>query len=410
MYLIYDILVYLASFFLKILAFFDPKIKKFVSGRQKTFPILKDHIAKSDKVIWIHCASLGEFEQGRPVMEALKATFPKKKLVLTFFSPSGYEIRKSYKLADVVCYLPMDTHRHSKKFLDLVHPEMVIFVKYEFWPNILRLLGKEKIKTMLVSGIFRPNQSFFKWYGKGMKNSLDAFTHFFVQDENSKMLLQKIGYDNVQVTGDTRFDRVIAITSQDNTLGFMDQFKGSNHLLVAGSTWKEDEDLLVSYINKEATEREKFVIVPHNIHELQVEQLRNTISKEVVLYSEHHNSDLTNYQVLILDTIGILTKVYSYADVAYIGGGFTKSGVHNILEPATYGIPIVIGPNYNKFKEVIDLVGLKACYSIDDSKKLSVILARLMNEEPFRSITGKMALQYVMENKGATKKIINFLK
>ena len=410
MYFFYDILVYLTAFFLRIMAYFDPKIRQFVNGRKATFKKISQVLHKEDKVIWMHCASLGEFEQGRPVIEALRNQFPEKKIILSFFSPSGYEVRKNYTVADVVCYLPLDTQSNCRKFIDLVQPELAIFVKYEFWPNMLRLLKRRAIKTLLISGIFRPEQAFFKWYGTFLKKSLKSFDRFFVQDSSSKDLLNKAGYQNVELSGDTRFDRVFAITDQDNTLDFMTTFKNESYTVVAGSTWKEDEALLISYINKKSTAHEKFVLAPHNMDREAITTIKKSINKSTVLYTERKNYDLKNCQVLILDTIGILTKVYSYADLAYVGGGFTKSGVHNVLEPATFGIPIVIGPNYYKFREVKDLVSLKACYSIDDSRKLSVILSKFYEDQTFRTETGSLSLNYVLNQKGATKKIIKYIK
>ncbi|WP_456377263.1 3-deoxy-D-manno-octulosonic acid transferase [Lutibacter sp.] len=410
MYFIYNILILITGFALKIIAVFTIKIKLFVEGRTTTFQKLKSVISKDDEVIWFHCASLGEFEQGRPILEKLKEENPTHKLVLTFFSPSGYEVRKNYKLADVVCYLPLDTQSNAKKFLDIVHPKLVVFVKYEFWPNILRELKEREVKTILVSGIFRENQAFFKWYGGWMQKSLAVFSHFFVQDKNSEVLLNSIGFSNVTVSGDTRFDRVYEITKQDNRLSFIEEFKENKYTLVAGSTWKEDEELLVNYINKEASAEEKFIIAPHNINKEEILKLKNSIHKKAVLFSERENLNLKEYQVFIIDTVGILTKIYSYATIAYVGGGYTKSGIHNILEPATFEIPIVIGPNYHKFKEAIDLVKEDACFTVNDSKKLSVLLKKLFHLKQFREEAGKKALKYVIEKTGATTKILYYLR
>ncbi|WP_335339087.1 3-deoxy-D-manno-octulosonic acid transferase [Lutibacter profundi] len=385
-------------------------MKLFVDGRKITFSKLKKVISKNDEVIWFHCASLGEFEQGRPIIEKLREENPTHKLVLTFFSPSGYEVRKNYKEADVVCYLPLDTKLNAKKFLDIVHPKLAVFVKYEFWPNILRELKKRNIKTILVSGIFRKNQPFFKWYGNWMRKTLQAFNHFFVQDENSETLLKSIGFSNVTVSGDTRFDRVFEITQQNNQLQFIEEFKNNTYTLVAGSTWEDDEKILVEYINNLASENEKFIIAPHNINAKNIEELKASISKKVILFSDKKDKKLQNFQVFIIDTVGILTKIYSYANIAYVGGGFTNTGVHNVLEPATFGVPILIGPNYNKFLEVIDLVNKKACFSVNNSKKLYVLLKKFFQEEQKRKKAGKQALNYVVERTGATTKILYYLK
>ncbi|MCF6167725.1 glycosyltransferase N-terminal domain-containing protein [Lutibacter sp.] len=410
MYFLYNIFIFITRFFLQIIALFNKKIKLFVDGRKITFSKLKKVISKNDEVIWFHCASLGEFEQGRPIIEKLKKENPTTKLVLTFFSPSGYEVRKNYKVADVVCYLPLDTQSNAKKFLDIVHPTLVVFVKYEFWPNILKELKKREIKTILVSGIFRKNQSFFKWYGSWMRKILQVFNHFFVQDAYSEELLKSIGFSNVTVSGDTRFDRVFEITKQNNELQFIEQFKNNTYTLVAGSTWKEDEKMLVEYINNSASENEKFIIAPHNINAKDIEELKAAISKKVVLFSNKNDVKLQDYQVFIIDTVGILTKIYSYANIAYVGGGFTKTGVHNVLEPATFGVPILIGSNYNKFREAVELVNKKACFSVNNSKKLSVLLKKFFQEEQKRVKAGKQALNYVVERTGATTKILYYLK
>jgi 3-deoxy-D-manno-octulosonic-acid transferase len=410
MIFIYNLIIYIVSALLKVVALFNKKIKLFVAGRKVSFQKLNTLHNTTDKVIWIHCASLGEFEQGRPIIEKLKKNHPSKKIVLTFFSPSGYEIRKNYNLADVVCYLPLDTAYNAQKFLNIVQPQIAIFVKYEFWPNFLRALKKRNVTTLLVSGIFRENQSFFRWYGGFMRKSLQTFSHFFVQDENSEALLKSIKFNNITVSGDTRFDRVFEITKQQNQLNFVDQFKNNTHTVVAGSTWKDDENLLVEYINKSTSKKQKFIIAPHNIHPQDIQQLKNSISKKTVLFSEKEHKNLAEFDVFIIDTIGILTKIYSYASVAYVGGGFTKSGVHNVLEPATFGVPIIIGPNYHKFKEAIDLVNNNACFVVDNSQKLSVLLDEFLMPNGKKNEAGKIAQAYVINKTGATDKILNYLK
>ena len=409
MYFVYDLFILFAGFVLKITALFNKKIKLFIDGRKQTFFKLQQTIGESDEVIWMHCASLGEFEQGRPIIEKLKIKFPTKKVVLTFFSPSGYEVRKNYENADVVCYLPLDSAKNAKRFLDIVHPKLAIFVKYEFWPNLLKELKIRNIETLLISGIFRENQSFFKGYGDWMRKSLTSFSHFFVQDENSKQLLNSINFNNVTVSGDTRFDRVFEITQQNNKLPFIEEFINDKYTVVAGSTWKEDETMLVDYINNKASENEKFIIAPHNINPKDIADLKNSISKKVVLFSEKADNNLYHFQVFIIDTVGILNKIYSYATIAYVGGGFTKTGVHNVLEPATFGIPILIGPNYHKFNEAIDLVKNKACFVIDDSKELSLHLDKFYQSDELRLKTGKIAKKQVVDKTGATAKILEFI-
>ena len=415
MYFLYNILILVAGTMLKITALFNKKIKLFVDGRKQTFFKLQQAISKDDEVIWMHCASLGEFEQGRPIIEKLKLKLPTKKVVLTFFSPSGYEVRKNYEFADVVCYLPLDSAQNAKRFLEIVHPQLAIFVKYEFWPNMLKELNIRNIETLLISGIFRENQSFFKSYGSWMRKSLATFSHFFVQDENSKQLLNRINFNNVTVSGDTRFDRVFEITQQNNKLPFIEEFIDNKYTLVAGSTWKEDEMMLLDYINNKASENEKFIIAPHNINPKDIADLKNSISKKVVLFSEkpfnaaQDGKNLSDYQVFIIDTVGILTKIYSYASIAYVGGGFTKTGVHNVLEPATFGIPILIGPNYHKFNEAIDLVKNKACFVVANSKELSLHLDKFFQSNDLRLKTGESAKKQVVDKTGATAKILEFI-
>ena len=389
---------------------FNSKIRLFVDGRKETYQklsILKD----SKNIVWFHAASLGEFEQGRPIIETIKQQYPQYKILLTFFSPSGYEIQKEYKTADVICYLPLDSKKNVTKFLDAVSIKMAIFIKYEFWPNFLSELEKRNIPTILVSGIFRKDQFFFKNYGNWMRKSLNAFDHFFVQDNNSKQLLKSIQIENATISGDTRFDRVYEILQQNNSIDVVSKFKNNQYTVVAGSTWKEDEALLVYYINNVATDKEKFIIAPHNIISKDIEQLKKAIQKKVIMYSEIDvSTTFENQQVFIIDTIGILTKIYSYGDAAYVGGGFTKSGVHNVLEPATFGLPIVIGPVYKKYKEVVDLVSLSGCKISKNQEEFSAIFRKLYANKSFRTETGKISQKYIENNIGATSMIINYIQ
>ena len=401
----YNIIVQIASFFLKILAIFIPKIKLFVDGRKSVFETLSIKIKSNDKTIWFHAASLGEYEQGLPVIEKIKIKYPDHKIVLTFFSPSGFEVRKNNEIADVTVYLPLDTLSNAKKFLEIVHPEMVFFIKYEFWPNYLNELKKLKIKTYLISGIFRENQAFFKWFGGFYRNALKSFEYFFVQNESSKNLLQSIGFNNVKISGDTRFDRVVSILERDNSLDFIDEFKNNYLTIVIGSSWPKDENFIVNYINN-SSDNLKFIIAPHNIKIEQIQELKNSISKKAVLFSEKDNQDLSKFNVLIIDTIGILTKIYSYTDIAYVGGGFGNSGVHNILEPATFGVPIIIGPNFNHFAEAIALVHQEGCISISNQNELNEAFDNLISNEDVRLEKGHICSTFVQMNKGATDLIL----
>ncbi|WP_396217170.1 3-deoxy-D-manno-octulosonic acid transferase [Flavobacterium sp.] len=403
---IYNFILLFASQLLKILALFSSKLNLFVEGRKSVFETLKNNIQEFDKTIWFHAASLGEYEQGLPVIEKVKQKYPNHKIIITFFSPSGYEVRKNNTVGDVTVYLPLDTISNAKQFLKVVHPEMVFFIKYEFWPNYLKELRNQNIKTYLISGIFRENQAFFKWYGGFYRKALKTFTYFFVQNESSKLLLQSIDFENVKISGDTRFDRVVAILEKDNTLDFIEQFKNNQTTIVIGSSWPKDEELLVNYINR-SSENVKFIIAPHNIKAEQITNIKSQITKSSVLFSEKSNIDLSSFNVFIIDTIGILTKIYSYADIAYVGGGFGNPGVHNLLEPATFGIPIVIGPNYSHFSEAIALVGLEGCVSIKNQSELNDAFNLLLQNEEERLEKGHICSTFVQMNKGATEHILN---
>ena len=406
MLFLYSIIVQIANFSLKIIATFSPKIKLFVDGRKPVFAILKNKIKPTDKTIWFHAASLGEYEQGLPVIEKIKEQFPYHKILITFFSPSGYEVRKNNAVADVTVYLPLDTKKNAQHFLKLVHPEMAFFIKYEFWPNYLNELQKQETPTYLISGIFRENQMFFKWYGGFYRKALETFTYFFVQNESSKKLLLKLNKTNVAVSGDTRFDRVAAILEKDNSLDFIETFKNDTLTIVVGSSWPKDESLIVDFINQ-TSEKVKFIIAPHNIKSEQIQELKNSISKKVVLFSEKETKNLADYEVFLIDTIGILTKIYSYADIAYVGGGFGNPGVHNILEPATFGVPIIIGSNYSHFAEAIALVNMEGCISISTKTALFDAFSNLLNNHDIRNEKGHICSTFVQMNKGATAIIMN---
>ncbi len=409
MNVIYNCLLYIASILLHLIAVFSPKIKLFNTGRKDTFQKLES-ISKSDKTIWFHAASLGEFEQGRPVLESLRKSHSNYKIILTFFSPSGYEVRKNYPYADVVCYLPLDTKKNMSRFIQLVHPELAIIIKYEFWPNLLTTLHNKQIKTILISGIFRENQLFFKSYGRFMRNKLAAINHFFVQNNKSKELLNAIQIESVTVSGDTRFDRVHDILQQDNTLDFVAKFKQEKYCCIAGSTWPEDEELLVNYINKNSTSNEKFILAPHAIKGDQIEALKKSITKKTVLFSEKNHQPIEDFQVLIIDTIGILTKIYAYADVAYVGGGLA-TGLHNILEPAVFGIPILFGGNkYHKFQEAHDLLALKGVTIVTNKNDFYNTFVTIEQHDDKRIAMGETNRKYIMDNIGATKTILNYIE
>ena len=408
MLFLYNLIIIFASQVVKLLALFSPKMKLFVDGRKEVFSILKSKINTTDKTIWFHAASLGEYEQGLPVIEKIKVQYPNHKIVVTFFSPSGYEVRKNNTVADATVYLPLDTKSNAQKFIKAINPELVFFIKYEYWPNYLNELKKLEIKTYLISGIFREKQAFFKWYGGFYRNALKTFEYFFVQNESSKNLIQSIDFNNVKISGDTRFDRVVAILERDNSLDFIEQFKDNKTTIVIGSSWPKDENLLVNYINN-APSNLKFIIAPHNIKSEQISNLKSQITKSTILFSEKSNVDLSSFNVFIIDTIGILTKIYSYADIAYVGGGFGNPGVHNILEPATFGVPIIIGPNYSHFAEATALVHQEGCISISNQNELNEAFDNLISNEDVRHEKGHICSTFVQMNKGATEVILKHI-
>ncbi|SIQ21897.1 3-deoxy-D-manno-octulosonic acid transferase [Maribacter ulvicola] len=407
MYFLYNFLVISASAILKVLALTNSKLSLFVKGRKQTISLINAAISKEDKVIWIHAASLGEYEQGLPVLEKLKFKYPNYKILLTFFSPSGYEVKKNSKIADVICYLPLDTKRKVSSFLNAAHPDIAIFIKYEIWPNYLAALKKRNTPTFLISALFKENQIFFKPFGGFMRKALNNFTQIFVQNEKSKTLLNSVEYTKATIAGDTRFDRVSEILERNNELDFMKRFKNKHYCFVAGSTWAEDEKIIIAYINKN-TRPIKFVIAPHTIKDSHIQEIVNAINKKVVRYSEMNNENLANNDVIIIDTIGLLTKVYSYADMAYVGGGFA-TGLHNTLEPAVFGIPVIIGPKFEGFTEAEELVNLGGVISIKSTEKFEELTNKYYKNNAYRLKTGQINTNYIKEKSGATDHIVNEL-
>ena len=362
-----------------------------------------------DKTFWFHCASLGEYEQGLPVFETLKIKYPDYKIVLSFFSPSGYEVRKNSEIADVVVYLPLDTSNNAKQFLDLVNPNYIIFVKYEIWPNLLLEVKKRKLNAILISAVFRENQSFFKWYGSFIKSALFAFNHIFTQDESSKKLLESIDYKNVSVSGDTRFDRVTNQLKIDNSVSFIKEFKADKLCIVFGSTWPEDDKLYIDFINN-THHNIKFIIAPHNIKASYVASLKSQLKVKTTCYSEMTDKSLADYDVFILDTIGYLSKVYSYADIAYVGGGAGTSGLHNILEPAVFGIPILIGKNYENFPEAKALIKIGGVKSISNADEFKSQINPILNDNVLRTAKGSINSVFIEKNRGAVIQILNYTR
>ena len=405
---IYNLIACIAEFLLKVVAKFNSKIKLFVDGRKETYNILLKSISKGDDVIWVHAASLGEFEQGLPVIERLKSSYTTSKILVTFFSPSGYEVKKNTSAADVVTYLPIDTSKNAQRFINHVQPKIAIFIKYEIWPNYLKTLKAQHIPVLLISSIFKKEQIFFKWHGGFMRKTLANFNHIFVQNENSKELLSTIEIKNTTIAGDTRLDRVSEILERDNSLSFMQAFCNEQFCFVAGSTWAEDEAILIDYINH-APKKMKFIIAPHTIKKDKILGLMGAITKKTTLYSNMDEGKLDINQVLIIDTIGLLTKIYSYADIVYVGGGFA-TGLHNTLEPAVFGVPVIIGPKFNGFKEAEDLVAQKGIFSISNNWDFSELMKTLVENSELREKSGAINARYISKNKGASIQIVDHIR
>ncbi len=404
---LYNIFIYLFNLIVFVASFFNDKAKKWVSGRKNIFEKLKKSIIKKDKYIWIHCASLGEFEQGKPIIEGLKSKYSDHKILLTFFSPSGFEIRKNYQYADLVYYLPIDTIANARKFVSLVKPKFVVFVKYEFWFNYLAELKKQQIPVVFISSIFRPSQYFFKGYGAWFKIQLHGINHFFVQNEESKNLLQKNGITQVTRSGDTRFDNVFKLAQNAREFDVIKKFKGENKLIIAGSTWPPDEDFVFPLI--ETFSQYKFIIASHEVHKARVEQIQKIIGSKSTLMSKANLENIETFSVLIVDNIGILAHLYQYADMAYIGGGF-GSGLHNIQEPITFGIPVIFGPKYHKFQEAVDLVKMKGAFSIKNQNELENVLSSLTKDADAYHKACQTNKKYIEQNVGASSIILDYLQ
>ncbi|MDR0961989.1 MAG: 3-deoxy-D-manno-octulosonic acid transferase [Mediterranea sp.] len=396
---IYDVLVHLD-------APFSRKPRKMMKGHWVVYEQLRQQLEKDRRYIWFHTASLGEFEQGRPLIEKIRAKYPQYGILLTFFSPSGYEVRKNYRGADVVCYLPFDKPRNVKKFLDIANPCMAFFIKYEFWKNYLDELHRRHIPVYSVSSIFRRNQIFFKWYGSLYRKVLHNFDHLFVQNERSKRYLAKIGINRVTVVGDTRFDRVLQIREEAKELPLVARFKGDAITLVAGSSWQPDEDLFIDYFNRHP--EVKLIIAPHLVDENHLVEIIGKLKRPYVRYTRADESNVCKADCLIIDCFGLLSSIYRYGEVAYIGGGFGV-GIHNTLEAAVYGIPVIFGPKYQKFMEAVELIATGGAFSVQSGEELHRLLDRLLTDEAFLTAAGDNAGRYVTDNAGATDKVLGMI-
>ncbi len=410
--ILYNLGIYLYAFIVRIISPFHKKARKMIIGHKQTYKTLKEKVDPQAKYIWFHAASLGEFEQGRPIIEEVKRRYPEYKILLTFFSPSGYEVRKDYPLADIVCYLPFDKKRNVKKFLRLVKPTIAIFIKYEFWYNFVNKLHKQGIPIYMVSAIFRPSQMFFKWYGGDMRKLLRKYTAICVQDERSADLLNGINVTNVEVCGDTRFDRVIDISKQAKSLNIVEAFakKATDEgekIFIAGSSWPKDEDVIIPYFNM--TTDLKMIIAPHEINEAHLKYIESNLHRPYIRYSKAIPEMMADYDCLIIDCIGILSSVYRYGQVAYVGGGFGV-GIHNVLEAAVYGIPVIFGPNFKKFREAQQLIEKGGGYSIADSESFRGLMDEFLQYQDTLSASGKHAGDYVRSNSGVVGRVMNVLK
>ncbi|MBO4737987.1 MAG: 3-deoxy-D-manno-octulosonic acid transferase [Bacteroidales bacterium] len=401
----YNIGIYCYDFVAKLLALKNPKAKQWVRGRKTLLEDMQQQVKPSDKRIWVHCPSLGEFEQGRPLIERIKKYYPEYQIFLTFFSPSGYEVRKNYPMADDVYYLPIDKPKYVKRFFDIVQPQYVFFVKYDYWLNYIQEAYRRKIPFYSISCIFRPQQFYFKVYGKPLLQKLKLITCFYCQDENSATLLQQNGIQQVKIVGDTRFDRVQDVVNAVQQNDIVQRFVGDKFTLVAGSSWLPDEILIAQLIEQYADIQ--LVIAPHEVDEERVEELQQLFGhQKTIRYTQvQGNQDLSLFNVLIIDTIGILNALYTYGQVVYIGGGFGR-GIHNTLEAATYGKPIVFGPKYQKFKEAVDLVNQRAAFAIHNYAELQAVFERLLQDEDFRRQASQISKTYVATHVGATEKIL----
>ncbi len=403
---LYSIGIRVMSLGAKIVSLRNPKVKKIIEGHKKVIPYLREHVDSRAGYVWIHAASLGEFEQGRPLIEMIKRRMPEKKILLTFFSLSGYEVRHDYPMADAVCYLPFDIKGRVCEFLDAVRPSMAIFVKYEFWGNYLQELCRRNIPTYIISAIFRPGQIFFKTWGGMFRSMLRCYTRIFVQDDNSRRLLSEIGVDNVTVAGDTRFDRVTDIMRERKEIPQMEAMakKRKSVTIVAGSTWPPDEEYLIPFVNSHADV--KLIIAPHEVRADRIESIEKSLTRPCCRLSKCTAEDAAKADCLIVDCYGMLSSAYRYGNIAYIGGGF-GTGIHNVNEAAVYDMPVVFGPNYHKFKEARDLISVGGAFTFSDNTSFEEVMSPLVDDPKALAQAGKSAGDYIKGHLGATKRIFS---
>ena len=405
--MLYNLAIYVYQFAVKLAALFSSKPAKMVKGHREVFGILREKIDRNERYIWFHAASLGEFEQGRPLIERIRKEHPEYKILQTFFSPSGYEVRKNYEGADVVCYLPFDTPGNVEQFIELANPCMAFFIKYEFWQNYLNVLRKKGVPAYSVSSIFRPNQIFFRWYGQSYRTVLKTFAHLYVQNEISKQLLAGIGIHNVTVVGDTRFDRVLDIHAAAKQLPIVEKFKGNSITFVAGSSWGPDEDIFIQYFNEHP--EVKLVVAPHVVSDSHLKEIESKFHRVCVRYTQATEDDVKQADCLIIDCYGLLSSIYRYGEISYVGGGFGV-GIHNVLEAAVYGIPVIFGPNNKKFREAQHLLKNQGGFEISSYEDFEQLMNRFLTDKAYLQLSGKAAGDYVKNNSGALDKIMKTLK
>ena len=409
MRVIYNIAIIKVRALMFILKYFNSKIRSFNNERKNVLKNLENSVSKNDNHIWIHVASLGEYEQGLPIFKEIKSLYKNHKIILSFFSSSGYEVRKNNSIGDLTIYLPLDSPYNAKKFISLLNLKMAFFVKYDFWPNYLQNLKNNNVPTYLLAGLFRENHWFFKWYGSGFLNLLkSSITHFFVQNKESKNLLASYNITNCTLMGDSRFDRVNSLLNQNNEIKNIKEFIGDKICLVAGSTWKEDESIMINSIND--NNDLAWIIAPHQINKKQIKKFQDKLKCESIIHSNLNQNNITTAKVLIIDSIGLLTRLYSYSDISYVGGGMGNSGLHNILEPAIFKNPILIGKNYLNFPEAKNLIAENGAVSVKDAKEFKRILNELIENKRERIEMGKINFNYIKSNLGTTKNVISYLK
>ncbi|MBO4606733.1 MAG: 3-deoxy-D-manno-octulosonic acid transferase [Prevotella sp.] len=403
----YNLIIYLYLAGVAIYSLFNEKVRKMWRGERDAFRVLKEKVDPKAKYVWFHAASLGEFEQGRPLMEELRRSYPEYKILLTFFSPSGYEVRKNYEGADIICYLPLDTVLNARRFLRSVRPVMAFFIKYEFWYNYLHILRHRQVPVYSVSSIFREGQVFFRWYGKQYSHVLKCFTHFFVQNKESQRLLERIGIHNTTLVGDTRFDRVLQIKEAAKQLPVIDAFKEGHQVFVAGSSWPPDEEIFIRYFNEHPDWR--LIIAPHVIGSDHLRQIQSKLKRKVLLYTEATPETARQADCIIINCFGLLSSIYHYGEVAYVGGGFGV-GIHNVLEAAVWGMPVIFGPNNRRFQEAQGLLAAEGGFEIQHEEDFRRLMDRMRTDADFLAKTGKQAGAFVEEKTGATAKVLNHVR